>query len=1046
MPARRTRFALAALLMVAMVQVAVSRDTDPSKQRDAQRSLQTKLDTMARRTGSTIDAMVYQRLSPSAEQKMLEDVAESLKGLSESQVKQVIDHLEAAIKAPDEGTATKEQREAYIKHRQIVSQLRGMFNRLDVIKNLDEAAARLDRVAAKQLDLNGESLARVRNRQTGRARRNNDDRDEMAGEQGDLKAEVDAVFKQVKALVPHLNAEQKERVDKVDAVTRGQKLVAKMAETIANIQRGNFDDAAEAQRRHVKELKDLADALRSRPGDKLEALKAARAKVERAIEGQKKVNEETARPEPPQGPDRRGRPPVNATDPKQARANELGQEQAKVELDTHDARKAVAQVEPEIAKRVGEAQTQQSKAEDKLRDTDFEGAKSPEDKALDALKDAAEQLDKKIAEAELAKKDPLAAVKNAAEQIEKLIQEQKDAAAATAKAEKDKAQLPEAKTAQKDVSKKTDDLRDAPLPPNPEVKTALDKASEAMKQANKNLDNQKPTDAKPNQKDAVKALEQAKDALEKQAAAIEQRREDIAKLEEARKKLDELAREEKTVADDAKKAADASPMKPEAGDKNASDPKKPDTAKLADKQADLQPPTKDVGMQLKDVAPDAAKKVDEAGMKQESAKNDLAKNEPMPGAEKAAEAARKLEEAAKDVDAKLAEKRGQEANDQAALQQNKDPNAAAQQIAKAIEQAKEAAARADDAAKQANPPPMNGQPPMDGPKQPNIAELQKQVADEAGKQNLPDAQKAADQAAKNLQKGDIPNAVQNQQKALEALNQAAKNQPMGDMKDGGMKDGGMKDGDMKDGMGQTPGDLANKQQQLLDATKSLQQSKDATQAAQSAVQQAQANAPNAVQQQLNQANQQLGQANQQLGQGQPDQAGMNQQGAADALQQALNALNAAQQQANQGMQPGMGEPGMGMGEPGMGQQPGQQPGQGQPGQKGQQQAKNGQQPGKEPGQEPGQGEPKNETQSEGDKDGPEKLKNGASSGNGTAGDGGFIHLRKRERDKVQQNAEAQFPAEFRELIKQYNINIKNNKPAMPAATTPPPAAPAPGGR
>ena len=72
-----------------------------------------------------------------------------------------------------------------------------------------------------------------------------------------------------------------------------------------------------------------------------------------------------------------------------------------------------------------------------------------------------------------------------------------------------------------------------------------------------------------------------------------------------------------------------------------------------------------------------------------------------------------------------------------------------------------------------------------------------------------------------------------------------------------------------------------------------------------------------------------------------------------------------------------------------------------------------------------------QTGSEGDKDGPEKLKNSASSGRDVVGDGGFIHLRKRERDKVQQDAAAQFPAEFRELIKQYNINIKNNRPGMP---------------
>ena len=109
---------------------------------------------------------------------------------------------------------------------------------------------------------------------------------------------------------------------------------------------------------------------------------------------------------------------------------------------------------------------------------------------------------------------------------------------------------------------------------------------------------------------------------------------------------------------------------------------------------------------------------------------------------------------------------------------------------------------------------------------------------------------------------------------------------------------------------------------------------------------------------------------------------------------------------------GMGEKGMGMGEKGMGE--------------------NGMAKGNEPGMGKNMGKAQqgmNETKSEGDKDGGDKIKNAASNGKNTEGDGAFINLRKRERDKVQQNAEAQFPAEFRELIKQYNINIKNNKPA-----------------
>ena len=61
-------------------------------------------------------------------------------------------------------------------------------------------------------------------------------------------------------------------------------------------------------------------------------------------------------------------------------------------------------------------------------------------------------------------------------------------------------------------------------------------------------------------------------------------------------------------------------------------------------------------------------------MKQEGAKNDLAMNMPMAGGEKANDAAKKLDDAAKDVQKQLDQKKGQEANDQAALQPNKvDP-------------------------------------------------------------------------------------------------------------------------------------------------------------------------------------------------------------------------------------------------------------------------------------------------------------------------------------------------------------------------------------
>jgi len=70
--------------------------------------------------------------------------------------------------------------------------------------------------------------------------------------------------------------------------------------------------------------------------------------------------------------------------------------------------------------------------------------------------------------------------------------------------------------------------------------------------------------------------------------------------------------------------------------------------------------------------------------------------------------------------------------------------------------------------------------------------------------------------------------------------------------------------------------------------------------------------------------------------------------------------------------------------------------------------------------------------SEGDMNGTDKLKNAGSTGTVATGDGTFINLRKKEREKVQQGTDTQFPAEFRELIKQYNVDIKNAKPTTPA--------------
>jgi hypothetical protein len=612
---RRCRIASAFALVALVLPLAASksRAVDPVKQRDEQKKIQARVDEAARRSSSTLDAMLFQRLSVTAEQKMLREVADGLKGLSQEQMAEVLAHLEKAVAAPNPAAATDEQKAAYQKHLQIMQQLKVLLGQLDVLKNLDEAAERLERAAEKQIKL----ITEAHTNSTLPSRpglRGADDRDELATEQGDLKAEVQSVFKQVRAMADAklLTPEQLARVEKAEALARGARLADDMKETVTGLKRGQFLDAGERQRRHAKELKDLAAALRAPPGSRIDALKAAKAQVEKAIDAQTRVNKDTA--EKPAPAEKRN---PQGVDQKTARANELANEQTKAEFTTRDARKAAEQVAPDVADKLKPAETQQWKAEDKLRlDKDIPGARPPQEKALDALKGAKDELDRQIAAAELAKTDSLAATKQAVEQLDKIIQEQKETNAKTAKAADAPERTPDAAAAQKDVAKKTDDLRNTPLPPNADAKQALDKAADAQKQAADKLDAKQPDAAQPKQADALAALEKAKEELEKQAKAIEDRRAEIAKLEELKGKLDELTKNEAAVAKAADKAAD--------------DPKKPDTGDVAKKQGDLTEPTKDVGKELEDLVPEAAKKVDDAGTKQEGAKADLAMNMPTP--------------------------------------------------------------------------------------------------------------------------------------------------------------------------------------------------------------------------------------------------------------------------------------------------------------------------------------------------------------------------------------------------------------------------------
>ena len=100
-------------------------------------------------------------------------------------------------------------------------------------------------------------------------------RDELADEQSDLGGEVTAVFRQIQRPRRTASAQLRSRSDRVeqaDALSRGARLVCRdaavrrWARSAAEL----LEAVSTDQRRHAKELKDLAAALRTPPADRLD--------------------------------------------------------------------------------------------------------------------------------------------------------------------------------------------------------------------------------------------------------------------------------------------------------------------------------------------------------------------------------------------------------------------------------------------------------------------------------------------------------------------------------------------------------------------------------------------------------------------------------------------------------------------------------------------------------------------------------------------------------------------------------------------------------
>jgi hypothetical protein len=993
-------FVLAFFLIVGGFLSIAYADSSPqglTQQRDKQKDVRSDTDHVVRRTGTMLRVLDYYKLDRSAEKRLLDEVAGTLAGLSKEQMADVIARLEKATRISNQKEVLTEVDRAYDQHREILIRLKELLSRYEAVKTLDQAAERLGKAATTQLEMHLQTTQHIQDyRDAAQPQRRNVERrsrqavmtevQHEADEQRDLQKDVNQTLKQLSVLKDLLPPEERQRLTQAEKMAGEQRLLENQAKAAEQLQtrdqrEQNWKAAAETQRKAAADLQDVARALRT-PSEKLAALREARDRVERAGQKQDQLRAEAHAQQDPRVQDQEKQ---QRKEGQARRSQEMGDQQARLAHETRDVQNLLKPHANELANKVSPAETSMRQAEDALRKKSPQEAVKPQSQATETLDEVRKDLDRMIAQAEKQQSDPLAALQKAAETVDRLIKEQKDARNKTQEATQTKhpERLPPLAGKQEDLAKRTDDLSQQPTPAKPQTQAALDKAARAMEEAGKALQQKKGAEAQPSQNQAVKSLEEAQKQLGEQIAEVEKRRADMAALEEASKKLDEVTQKEAKVGEQAKSMA----QKQEASG----------AEELAKQQGELTPQAKDIGKSIEKAAPEAAKHVAKGAEKMDTAKKNLDDKQVSPAARKAAEATRDLQEAQKALAKARDEQTGKEIADQAAMEAGKiDPANAARQIAKALEQTKRAAESSQQASKQL---PKPARKPAD---QPDLAKLQQQIADQANKTNLPEAGKPAETAARELEKGNLESAVEQQKKALEQFREQAKKEAQAQGKSQESK----------------ASELASDQKALLDATQALAKSQEANQAATAALEQAQAQAPSTVQPQLQKAGKELAQANQQLNQGTPARAHQSQQEAGAQLSKALQALNNAlaamgQPQAQPGARPSE--------ELASALQSGQKPGQGQK-----------PSPGKKPGK--GQAQEKNQAKGTGDRIASASPNNAASQLKEVKGEGSFLQLPARQREMILQALNTKLPPEYAAMIQQYYINIAGGKPAAKAGT------------
>ncbi|MCI0642144.1 MAG: hypothetical protein L0Y70_23950 [Gemmataceae bacterium] len=412
------RAAFLAPLVTALLTTVASAQFDPAAQKSQQQQIQADAAQVARRLQTMLRVLDFYQLDPADQKRGFEEMSAALAGLSEREMLQVIVHLEKAM--VNAKSTDAEMDKAYRWHRLVVTTLRGLLARYEAVRDLEEAARRVEALAHEQRErylqtaaLLFEAEDLLIGKDTSKPTRNVGLGIRAQGDhQEDLSERLRTLWQKVTALRPHLSAEHQKRLTMAEEFVTKTNPADNLTKAGNRLRAAGYPEerfkqwklGAKLQLQTAGELVELARLLHPLT-DKLAALYEAQRKLAHAIDRQSEVNDEM----------------LKAKNEAANRAQSL--EQAKALFAAQDVAKPLCAAAPALTPKLSAAQKSMETAMAELAANATPCAQLAQSQAMSQLMELQKQLAEQIAQVEKQKQAAQVDLAGALQQLQKAMEQ-----------------------------------------------------------------------------------------------------------------------------------------------------------------------------------------------------------------------------------------------------------------------------------------------------------------------------------------------------------------------------------------------------------------------------------------------------------------------------------------------------------------------------------------------------------------------------------------------------------------------------------------------